>query len=677
MLNASSSSQTVPAVPIGMKKAQENVAGSMGSNPGAPGPQVSTPKEDPKPLEKPKKKLPIKYIVGGIVLILLLIGAGAGFYLTQINQDVRQQASTGDYESSEESCVSSCKAGGKSTSFCEANCAGSSAGGEGGCSGSTKKCVNGGIIQCFEGNWRDTGESCGGTECTGDVKRCVDGKYEKCSGGNYVKTSESCTVAECNTNAKRCNASGGTKGNYERCINGKWTVTSETCGYDANTCYVESDGCKSESEDNCSKSGSHTLKSQCQVAISGSSCSGNSTRCSGGDLERCFEGNWRVSEANSSQCSNTSIGGGDIIQPSSTACTDDICVAPTAGCIAVHHCSADNGDGNECTVLSPDVRGGSVDAQAEANATCSCVQVDVLNGENGSCENGHINGDISTLVDYSIVCPNISCAPSPIPSPSPTTGGDDDDNKTTTQSTPKPSPSPGLAICNEACTADSDCADAGHSCVGDVCRLTENPESETCSAVGCNEPCSVGADCTEANHTCLEFEGDGNPDGGVCRLIDYPNSETCTETTTPEPSPTPTVGCNDACVTDADCSDTDHSCNPDTQSCRLTENPGDENCAPAISPSPTPTPAPGCNEECYYSSECSNTSAVCYDNLCRLSTNPVDTACQPKATTQTTGEYYEQPDLPNALPSSGSEDILNWLKVGLGALGIGLVFLFL
>ena len=62
MLNAQPT-QTVPAVPIAMKKAQQNVAGSMGSNPGAPGPLANPPKEASK-LKKPKKKLHIKYIVG-------------------------------------------------------------------------------------------------------------------------------------------------------------------------------------------------------------------------------------------------------------------------------------------------------------------------------------------------------------------------------------------------------------------------------------------------------------------------------------------------------------------------------------------------------------------------------------------------------------------------------------
>jgi hypothetical protein len=43
---------------------------------------------------KPKRKTPIKVILGAILFVLLLIGGSAGLYLTQMQQDVRQQAST-------------------------------------------------------------------------------------------------------------------------------------------------------------------------------------------------------------------------------------------------------------------------------------------------------------------------------------------------------------------------------------------------------------------------------------------------------------------------------------------------------------------------------------------------------------------------------------------------------
>lgn len=510
MLNAQPT-PTVPAVPIGMKKAQENVAGSMGSNPGAPGPQVSPPKEEKKEstLKKPEKKLPIKYIISGILLVLLLIGVGAGFYLTQVSQDVRQQASvTAPY--------------------------------------------------CGDGVCQSPGNPC---DCLADCGN--EPLANQCSGVDTAGPLESCENKECQAGLV-CQGQTGSR--------------------------------------------------ICQDPGTSDQCPGGGT-CTG---------------YTSFVCNNLSIG------------------PETSGAVACNENGQSHGTDQNAAV-------------ARANST-GCGQWDQV------CVGGTNDGNLCG--SFSII--NNNCG-------SGGTGGGGTPNPTTIiQSSPNPSPTPTttpLAVCNESCSTDADCSQSDHSCIGDVCRLTENPASETCEpliTLGCGDPCTVSTDCTEVNHICLESVDDGNPDGGVCRLIENPTSETCVEPT-PEPSPTPTIGCNDACVTSADCSDTDHSCSADTNSCRLTENPGDENCAPAT---PVPTPAPGCNEECYASTDCSNNSAICYDNLCRLSTNPVDTACQPKDIVQTP-EFYEQPELPQALPESGSEDILNWLKVGLGALGLGLIFLFL
>jgi len=98
---------------------------------------------------------------------------------------------------------------------------------------------------------------------------------------------------------------------------------------------------------------------------------------------------------------------------------------------------------------------------------------------------------------------------------------------------------------------------------------------------------------------------------------------------------------------------------------------------PTIAPTVAPTVAVGCNEKCSTNSDCADTNAICYNQVCRLSTNPTSTTCQEAVKTQPTGDYYQQPELPETLPESGSEDILNWLKVGLGTLGLGLVFLLL
>ncbi len=46
---------------------------------------------------KRKSKLPLKMIFSIVFLFMLVIGGGAGYYLTQVNQDVRNQAAGGSY----------------------------------------------------------------------------------------------------------------------------------------------------------------------------------------------------------------------------------------------------------------------------------------------------------------------------------------------------------------------------------------------------------------------------------------------------------------------------------------------------------------------------------------------------------------------------------------------------
>ena len=97
--------------------------------------------------------------------------------------------------------------------------------------------------------------------------------------------------------------------------------------------------------------------------------------------------------------------------------------------------------------------------------------------------------------------------------------------------------------------------------------------------------------------------------------------------------------------------------------------------SPSVSPSPSPSPVTTyyCNSTCSSNSQCQTTNSnyVCYQSKCRLDSNPTSDQCA--ATTSTT----TQPDLPTELPASGSEDVINWFKAGLGVLGIGTALLLL
>lgn len=173
--------------------------------------------------------------------------------------------------------------------------------------------------------------------------------------------------------------------------------------------------------------------------------------------------------------------------PTDGGCVGNNCSAPPGGCIAVHHCDelfVGGSGGTECTVLTPDLKpaGSSVNAQDEANRTCKCVQVDVLNGDTNSCGNGHINEDWSTLIGAAIACPDASanCGPTnptPTPNPDPTPDVTPDPSPVVS-----PSPSPITYFCNSDCTDDRQCLTAGNgfACVNNKCRMASNPTDVDC-----------------------------------------------------------------------------------------------------------------------------------------------------------------------------------------------------
>ena len=103
---------------------------------------------------------------------------------------------------------------------------------------------------------------------------------------------------------------------------------------------------------------------------------------------------------------------------------------------------------------------------------------------------------------------------------------------------------PTSAVCNEACTSNDDCSQSGQSCINDVCRLTENPESETCQELAlCNESCSANTDCSQSGQSCIN---------DVCRLVDNPTSATC--------EPEVEAYCNETCESNSECVESGQSC---------------------------------------------------------------------------------------------------------------------
>ncbi len=244
----------------------------------------------------------------------------------------------------------------------------------------------------------------------------------------------------------------------------------------------------------------------CNYWVGGGSAGEGSCDCRGGVAQKCVGGYW---SAAGSECANACGGnggnnnGGGTATPSPSsgtgtgACVGNNCSNPPGGCIAVHHCDELWSNG-ECTVLTPDVRTGTVNAQEEANRTCQCVQVDVLTGDNDSCVNGHINEHPETLIGAVVVCPNSSAncggngGSSPNPTTNPTTSPNPTNNPSPSPSSspvvsPSPSASPTTYFCNSNCTTDAQCqtADSRFACSEGKCRLGSNPSSINCQpAVG-------------------------------------------------------------------------------------------------------------------------------------------------------------------------------------------------
>lgn len=186
-----------------------------------------------------------------------------------------------------------------------------------------------------------------------------------------------------------------------------------------------------------------------------------------------------------------------------------------------------------------------------------------------------------------------------------------------------------------------------NSTTNHTCEITLKVEKPVYE---CNSSCVSNEDCKtiSSNHICYNT-GNGN----FCRLASNPTDTSCkpvkpTPTATPKVTPTP----------------------PPT-------GPG--------TPLPSPTPIIGCNDICISNSDCANSNHICMttsdgSNRCRLPDYPNSTTCTATVASTTPPEVItqqpthvtpQQPVLPTELPQTGPADWLNWLKAGLVTLGIG------
>lgn len=191
----------------------------------------------------------------------------------------------------------------------------------------------------------------------------------------------------------------------------------------------------------------------------------------------------------------------------------------------------------------------------------------------------------------------------------------------------------------------------------------------------CDSTCTTDTQCNN---------GDGNnyvcstEAGNKCRLASNQGSASCEGSQ-------PTFSCNSSCQSTSDCqkANSNYVCEPTSEGnrCRHKDYTTRASCdAPPSTATPTPTPSIGCNDRCTSNADCTNPSHICYttgdgSQLCRLDTNPASNTCSNPSTPGT--PVAQQPELPQELPQTGPEDWVNWLKAGLITLGVGAALLLL
>jgi hypothetical protein len=143
--------------------------------------------------------------------------------------------------------------------------------------------------------------------------------------------------------------------------------------------------------------------------------------------------------------------------------------------------------------------------------------------------------------------------------------------------------------------------------------------------------------------------------------------------TTPTPS---TYACNSSCTSNAQCQGVNGSYICFNNYCRLDSNPNSTTCTP-----PTTTVV-GCNQVCSTTADCSSSDQICMDTtggrVCRLAANPNSSTCTysssstPTPATVTYSSPTTQTTQPSQLPVTGAgEDMVKFFGVGAGVLILG------
>ncbi|MBU0978663.1 hypothetical protein KKF92_02425 [Patescibacteria group bacterium] len=245
-----------------------------------------------------------------------------------------------------------------------------------------------------------------------------------------------------------------------------------------------------------------------------------------------------------------------------------------------------------------------------------------------------------------------------------------------------PTPTRAFA-CDSACETDGNCqtVNAEYICAasyGNKCRLDANRESNTCSARSntyvCNSHCDTTDECRTANSNYKCSTTYGN----VCRLAANEGASNCQPINyvAMASSVAPLAGCNETCQSNANCAYTNYICYSTSSGnvCRLDQYPNSANCQPpAVVNAYVPAP-----QQVYIPPQ-----QIAYVQQNPAVYSPVIPAVIPTPAPRADYTPYTpptaevQPELPAELYQTGPADWANWLKAGLVTLGLGAALLLL
>ena len=237
---------------------------------------------------------------------------------------------------------------------------------------------------------------------------------------------------------------------------------------------------------------------------------------------------------------------------------------------------------------------------------------------------------------------------------------------------------------DENCEGDLVCIDAEDG--ENYCSLPEDNYQDACAAnpstlaccdqLGCGDTgCSTSNDCLN-DLICVILDEDDDSEN-YCAEEEFeeacvadPTYKTCCEAPEATPTPTPTATPTPTPPPDATATPTSP---PDATSTPKPTQP------PYSTPLPTKPgepqtyvvdTQPECNDECEANADCKNISHICYNGRCRLDVNPEDEFCRTPAGETVVERIVET-------PVAGPREWLDFLKVGIGAIGAGLLLLLL